>query len=154
MPDDAFSVSGACQLLDARAPCQERRQQRLVFCFGVAKFNRRIQRDDSRQYRDVTIQHKTWDCKPRLVIENCDNICHRDNDEPDEESGQTNAEGHLKSLVYETMVTALEDLMVRIVVASADIVSTTELLERVQQFFVRWLWLCYYLRGRTSKQFI
>ncbi|GFU41965.1 hypothetical protein TNCV_4676721 [Trichonephila clavipes] len=48
--------------------------------------------------------------------------------------------GHLKSFVYETLVTTAVDLTERIVVASADITSTSKLFEGVRQHFD--LWLC------------
>ncbi|GFU40549.1 hypothetical protein TNCV_3229521 [Trichonephila clavipes] len=59
---------------------------------------------------------------------------------------------HLKSLVYETPVATVEDFTYRIVVASADMGSTLDLFERVQQSFVRRL--CHELHCRNFKQFL
>ncbi|GFV73745.1 hypothetical protein TNCV_3548941 [Trichonephila clavipes] len=50
--------------------------------------------------------------------------------------------GHLKSLVYETLVATVEDLTALIVVPSADIASTSGLFELVRQSIVRWCRLC------------
>ncbi|GFX12588.1 hypothetical protein TNCV_3157091 [Trichonephila clavipes] len=50
--------------------------------------------------------------------------------------------GHLKPPVYDTTVTAVEDFMAGIVLASADITSTSNLLERAQQSFDRRFRLC------------
>ncbi|GFY14038.1 uncharacterized protein TNCV_1296991 [Trichonephila clavipes] len=49
---------------------------------------------------------------------------------------------HLKSLVYVTAVATVEDLMARIVVASAHITSTPDLFEPFRQSFVHRCLLC------------
>ncbi|GFS84977.1 uncharacterized protein TNCV_1305861 [Trichonephila clavipes] len=56
---------------------------------------------------------------------------------------------HLKWLVCETLVATLEDLIARIVVASAVIASTPDLFERIRRCR-----LCFDLRGQNFKQFL
>ncbi|GFV66304.1 uncharacterized protein TNCV_2737181 [Trichonephila clavipes] len=59
---------------------------------------------------------------------------------------------HLKSLVYETPVATLEDLMTRIVAVSADIASTLDLFVLGRQYLVRQCRLCYDLHDRNFEQ--
>ncbi|GFW44634.1 hypothetical protein TNCV_4481791 [Trichonephila clavipes] len=97
---------------------------------GVAEFDRKIQRDDCSQ---IGINHhSTLSRQPRLLTENCD-----------KSSWEVDWTwrldlltplhfhpldfffwGHLKSLVYETPVSTVEDLTARNVVTSANIAST------------------------------
>ncbi|GFY10229.1 uncharacterized protein TNCV_2629081 [Trichonephila clavipes] len=54
---------------------------------------------------------------------------------------------YFRSLLYEAILATVEDRADCIVVASADIASTSYLFERVQQSFVHWCRLYYKLRG-------
>ncbi|GFU48996.1 uncharacterized protein TNCV_2332901 [Trichonephila clavipes] len=91
--------------------------------------------------------HRTWGCKPRLVGENRDNSSRRwigrggpiarPPHSPSLNPFDFFFWGHLKALVYETLVAIVEDLTTRIVVTSADIASTPDLFERIRQYFVR-----------------
>ncbi|GFW94793.1 uncharacterized protein TNCV_4248331 [Trichonephila clavipes] len=56
---------------------------------------------------------------------------------------------HLKSLIYETSVLTMEDIVTRIVIASADIATILDFFEGVWQYLICWCRLCYDLRGRN-----
>ncbi|GFT52748.1 hypothetical protein TNCV_205921 [Trichonephila clavipes] len=103
-------------------------------------------------------QHRTWSRKPRLVGGNCDNSNHWEDVQRDAGSGQANegisSECRLKSLAYETSLATVEDITALIVVASADVISTPDLFERVGQSFVRLCRLCYDLRSLNFKQLL
>ncbi|GFX33419.1 hypothetical protein TNCV_4122531 [Trichonephila clavipes] len=59
-----------------------------------------------------------------------------------------------KSFVFKTLIVSEENLVARIVIASADITSTPDLFERFLQSFVRWCRLCYGLHGLNFEQFL
>ncbi|GFU13507.1 hypothetical protein TNCV_938071 [Trichonephila clavipes] len=119
----------------------------------------------------MTDQHRTCGRKTRLVVENGDNSSHRENDAPDEGSGLTSDWiwtavvglkkpahfffwGNLKSLMYESLMATVDDFTARIVVASVNIASTSDLFEGNRQLFVHRWRLYYVLHGRNIEQFL
>ncbi|GFT40095.1 hypothetical protein TNCV_2171101 [Trichonephila clavipes] len=120
----------------------------------VAEFNRQIQRGGIVGSMGTTNLHRTWCHNTRLFGKNRDNNSRREDDAPDEEGGQKNAGfwnavDYLKLIVYVTPVDTEKDFTAWILVASADITSTPDLLERVWQSFIRRCRLCYDLHGRN-----
>ncbi|GBN42518.1 hypothetical protein AVEN_208829-1 [Araneus ventricosus] len=56
--------------------------------------------------------------------------------------------GHMKSLMYETPVDSVEDVVARIIVTADKINTPPEIFERVHQSFLRRCELCNDKRGR------
>ncbi|GFU69982.1 hypothetical protein TNCV_1879401 [Trichonephila clavipes] len=61
---------------------------------------------------------------------------------------------HLKTLVYEMLISTVEDLMTRIIVASADIASPPDLFERFRQSTIHQSRLCYDRRSHNFEEFL
>ncbi|GFW88698.1 hypothetical protein TNCV_2833591 [Trichonephila clavipes] len=99
----------------------------------------------------MTNHHRTWSRKPRLIGVNHGSSNHREENALDEGHGQMKGQiwstmNHLKLFVYEIIMATVEDLTARIVIALADVISTSDLVERIRQSFVHRCWLGYDLR--------
>ena len=62
--------------------------------------------------------------------------------------------GHMKQLVYETVVETEEDLVARITVAASTIADMPGIFERTQQSMVRPCTACIQTNGRAFEQFL